>query len=663
MLVDVDDVSAAHRLAATVDAAAGTGTGAAPASWTAVVGFGNVVVHLDPRAARPDLVEAVAGAARPPTPATGRRTGRRHRPATGGPAGAAPARRSRSTFDGPDLDEVAAAARLHRPGAVVEHCAGPTCRWPSSGSRPGSPTWSDCPPSWPRIPRRPTPRPSVPAGSVAVGGGFASVYPRSTPGGWMLLGRTSAPAVRPDRPPYALLRRAIASASPARRRSGGRSPTGPTGPSRRRPLPAVRHRRRGVASSRSSTRVCSAWSRTAVGRRRPALGVPRAGPADPDAMRLANRLVGNPDGAAAIEVTAVGPTLRFTGDAHVAVVGAGRRTVEVLRSTAVRSAPARWSPVGDGQVVTVGRVRVGLRAYLAVSGGFETPLVVGSRSTDLLSGLGPGPLAAGDRLDLGPPSRPQGRLLRSARRLRWRRAGASSGSWPGPTAARRVAPPAVVPAPWAVGDASNRIGIGVAGPEPGPVPRRPPPVPMPARPVRHHAVRASPRPAWSPGRSSSHRTGIRSSSCPTTPRWAGYPVVACVIAADLPVLGQLRPGDTVRFTTVDRPTALVARHRWERMLDERVIGMVPHGRRHLSRRPDGWRRRRRQWSLPPLHPHRSDLAEWDAGNDPRREPPGRRVRREESAVGEGERPGDDDGGLIQSRDDGQLHFAARYRRT
>ena len=123
------------------------------------------------------------------------------------------------------------------------------------------------------------------------------------------------------------------------------------------------------------------------------MGIPRAGPADPDAMRLANRLVGNPDGAATIEATTVGPVLRFTGDAYVAVVTPSPERQQVLVDGHPAVAGA-VSPVQDGQVVTVGRVHGGLRAYVAVSGGFETPLVVGSRSTDLLSGLGPGPLAA-----------------------------------------------------------------------------------------------------------------------------------------------------------------------------------------------------------------------------------------------------------------------------
>ena len=74
------------------------------------------------------------------------------------------------------------------------------------GFAPGFPYLIGLPPSLAGIPRRATPRPSVPAGSVALGGGFASVYPQSSPGGWMILGRTSTRLFDPHRPPFALLR-------------------------------------------------------------------------------------------------------------------------------------------------------------------------------------------------------------------------------------------------------------------------------------------------------------------------------------------------------------------------------------------------------------------------------------------------------------------------
>ena len=112
------------------------------------------------------------------------------------------------------------------------------------------------------------------------------------------------------------------------------------------------------------------------------LGVPRAGAVDRAALRRANRLVGNRPGAAAIEVTGVGPELAFEVDATVAVHDR-----------------ARFVPAGG--VVRVGPVPRGLRSYVAVRGGLAVEPVLGSRSTCTLSGLGPAPLRAGDRLPVG----------------------------------------------------------------------------------------------------------------------------------------------------------------------------------------------------------------------------------------------------------------------
>jgi allophanate hydrolase subunit 2 len=125
------------------------------------------------------------------------------------------------------------------------------------------------------------------------------------------------------------------------------------------------------------------------------LGVPVAGPADWFSHTVANRLVGNADGAAALEVTLAGPTLRFEVPATVAVVGA----VATLGGVAVPSGAA--FPVPALCPLAIGRTTPGARGYLAVAGGFEVPPVLGSRSTDTLAGLGPAPLAAGDRLAIG----------------------------------------------------------------------------------------------------------------------------------------------------------------------------------------------------------------------------------------------------------------------
>lgn len=129
------------------------------------------------------------------------------------------------------------------------------------------------------------------------------------------------------------------------------------------------------------------------------LGVPRAGALDEPALRAANRLVGNEPGAAGLETTLGGVALRALGPVVVAVTGAPS-------PVRVDGRPAAWgAPVAvpAGAVLEVGAATAGVRGYLAVAGAIAVPPVLGSRSTDLLSGLGPAPLAAGDRLPVGPP--------------------------------------------------------------------------------------------------------------------------------------------------------------------------------------------------------------------------------------------------------------------
>lgn len=127
------------------------------------------------------------------------------------------------------------------------------------------------------------------------------------------------------------------------------------------------------------------------------LGVPTSGALDPDAYARANRLVGNVGTAAVLESTADGVGLRFDEAAVVAVTGAGA-TVRVDGRTEAWSLPIY---VKAGSVIDVGAAERGIRSYLAVAGGFEVPPTLGSKSADLLSGLGPPPLVAGQRLSVG----------------------------------------------------------------------------------------------------------------------------------------------------------------------------------------------------------------------------------------------------------------------
>ncbi|MCF0096459.1 biotin-dependent carboxyltransferase family protein [Micromonospora sp. MH99] len=129
------------------------------------------------------------------------------------------------------------------------------------------------------------------------------------------------------------------------------------------------------------------------------LGVPRSGALDPTALRLANRLVGNAEQAAGLEITLTGCTLRLTHAATVAITGA-----EVAVRAGDRPGDTgRPLTVPAGTVLRVGPARRGVRSWLAVAGGIDVPQVLGSRATDTLAGLGPPVLRDGDRLPLGVP--------------------------------------------------------------------------------------------------------------------------------------------------------------------------------------------------------------------------------------------------------------------
>ncbi|BBH65525.1 allophanate hydrolase [Actinoplanes sp. OR16] len=126
------------------------------------------------------------------------------------------------------------------------------------------------------------------------------------------------------------------------------------------------------------------------------LGVPRSGALDVPALRRANRLVGNPDDAAGLETTLMGCKLRFETAATVAVTGAAA-TVKLDKEPALGPVVA----VPAGGVLEIGRATGGVRSYIAVAGGIAVEPVLGSRSTDTLSDLGPAKLADGMTLPIG----------------------------------------------------------------------------------------------------------------------------------------------------------------------------------------------------------------------------------------------------------------------
>ncbi|MEU4249713.1 biotin-dependent carboxyltransferase family protein [Amycolatopsis sp. NPDC026612] len=254
------------------------------------------------------------------------------------------------------------------------------------------------------------------------------------------------------------------------------------------------------------------------------LGVAPSGALDTASLRLANRLAGNAEAAAGIEALLGGLSVRCTAAATVAVTGP---PVEVrVDGRAVGShVPVA---VRAGQTVTLGTPPTGLRCYLAVSGGIAVEAVLGSRSRDVLSGIGPSPLRAEDVLPLGTPT------------------GVPAGAdvvVPAAAPADVVVPVTLGPrddwlddparglsAWWTVTPESNRVGLRLDG---TPL-RRAVDGELPSEGVVTGAIQVPP-------------SGLPVVFLADHPTTGGYPVAAVVRAAALSALAQVRPGTRIRF--------------------------------------------------------------------------------------------------------------------
>ncbi|MFK0019609.1 biotin-dependent carboxyltransferase family protein [Streptomyces sp. NPDC090798] len=261
------------------------------------------------------------------------------------------------------------------------------------------------------------------------------------------------------------------------------------------------------------------------------LGVPRSGALDAPAAALANRLVGNPFEAAVLETTLNGCALRPRSVVTVAVTGAPCPVT-------VDGRPAPWgAPVRvlAGALLDIGPARAGVRSYVAVAGGVAVDPVLGSRSTDLLSGLGPPPLTDGAVLPLG---RPDGVHTRvdvvphpgPPSELVLRVTPGPRDDWFTPSALRTLAR-----GTYRVSSASNRIGLRTEGPSL----ERAVSGELPSEGMVLGAVQVPP----------DGGPVVFLADHPTT---GGYPVIAVVRGADLPAAAQAVPGTPVRFMVVRR---------------------------------------------------------------------------------------------------------------
>ena len=277
-------------------------------------------------------------------------------------------------------------------------------------------------------------------------------------------------------------------------------------------------------------------------------GVPVAGPMDSYSHRLANRLVGNDREAAALEITLVGPELDADDDVLCAVCGArfeitaGGRRVPLDQPFELRK----------GERLRFGERLAGARATLAVRGGFDLPPVLGSRATSLISAMGPlggRAVTTGTLLPVGGAAT---RLASTACvPLRLPEGGARLHAIPGPHDAW-FTPDALelfFSARFTLSTKSNRMGYRLDGPA-----------------LMHGSdadILSDATPIGSVQVPKSGQPILLMADRQTT---GGYPKIATVTAADLPIAGQLAPGDWVSFAPCTRREAVDALQRLERRL-------------------------------------------------------------------------------------------------
>ncbi|WP_300676959.1 biotin-dependent carboxyltransferase family protein [Nocardioides sp.] len=266
------------------------------------------------------------------------------------------------------------------------------------------------------------------------------------------------------------------------------------------------------------------------------LGVPRAGALDAPAAALANRVVGNGVDDAVIEVTLGGFAARLDGVDGLDGAAGGGRWAALTGAPAPLTLAGRTMPVGapfwwpTGAELRIGAPTTGVRSYLAVAGGIAVEPVLGSRATDLLAGVGPDRLRAGDLVPLGAPAgtaydlptvrRPRGEGLRlqAGPRAEWFT-----------TAARRL----LVEAEWTVRPDSDRIGMRLAGP-------------MIERETTYRGRELASEPMVL-GAVQIPPQGQPIVFLADHPPTGGYPVIGVVDPDDLWQCAQVRPGDRLRF--------------------------------------------------------------------------------------------------------------------
>ena len=420
-------------------------------------------------------------------------------------------------------------------------------------------------------PRLPSPRTKTPRGAVGIGGSQTGAYSAETPGGWRLIGRTPVPLFDPTQDPptpmvagdtvrfvavgreeYDRLEREYRTAAGSGQRAdrhGGNQATGQLGQTQSPDCPIAASTATSMLAPREAFEILRAGPLTTVQDRGRVgcqkFGVTVSGAMDEVALRVGNILVGNAQNAAALEISFLGPEIRFRADVSLALTGA-----EVAAE--LDGQPVPWYQAflaRAGQTLDIRHCTRGMRAYLAAGGGIDVPVRLGSRSTSLAAGFGGTegrPLCDGDVLSVGPiigsPARWAGRTVPGT----WRPTFASPQTirvvlGPQDDAFTEAGRRTFLEASYEVTPSSDRMGCRLEGP------------------AIEHTGAADIISDWIPlGGIQVPGNGKPIILLADRQTTGGYTKIATVIGPDIPKLAQVRPGDHVRFQALATAEAQAA---------------------------------------------------------------------------------------------------------
>lgn len=383
------------------------------------------------------------------------------------------------------------------------------------------------------VPRRDTPRAAVPAGSLAMAESYSAVYPRGSAGGWQLIGRTGAQLWDEQREDPALIHPGDSvTFVPSRvivRTSGATAQASPVKSQTDRAADLIVENPGVLTTFQDRGRFGKAD-----------LGVGSGGAMDRAAQQLVNELLGNDVSDAVLEVYGVGFSMLAESDQVVAVSGAASDIVVETREAGrdglvVRRLPEEPFVLFAGQRLRILESDFGVWSYIGVRGGFDVASVLGSKSRDMHSGIGPAPLVAGSALFVGETNvsmvvgqaHPTDRVASDIVHLRV--IPGPRFDWFTPAAQERF-----FAEPWTATHQGNRTAVRLQGD----ALERAREEELPSEGVVRGSIQVP----------SDGQPLIFSADYPVT---GGYPVIAVVVNDDLDTAAQISPGQTVHFHRIE----------------------------------------------------------------------------------------------------------------